>query len=876
MTRSSPPALARWLLRMRPLGEHRADVEADLAELFSARCASHGVEYARRRYYRDVISLWHPFAAFSSERSGSAPRHPAAEIVQDLTYAVRLLRRSPGIVLVTIAGLGLAIGVSTAVFTFLNAAMFAPTGIDRPSSAVRVLRATKQGSSTSWPYSEYVQLRDNARHAALEAFIQDTSWLSTTSDVDAAEAAQVHYVSGGFLPTFGGRPSRGRAIEPADDVIGAPPVVVLSHRFWSGRVGADPRIVGQQIWLNGVAVTVVGVSAEKFRGFDDRSPVLWAPIATYHVVDGGRPIDRRSHVGVTVVGRLGDVGRAQAEAQLGAAAATIALDPQVDSTPAAGVRLLGAGDRLSPADAWLVTLIATIVMVVIGLVLLLACVNVTNLLLASALSRRREIGVRLALGASRARLMRQLLTESLSLGLAGGALGMIFTVWLVPLIARVARAPVALDVAPDLRTFMFLTGISLVAGLGAGLAPARHALRDDFASPLKDGGKGSESPRSQKLRSALVATQAAASIALMILAALLTRGMMRATQVDVGFDADRLLTVAPAVSRNSQDTASASGYWPVALERVAALPGVRSLSLTSRAPFGWEGGEVTIIRSQSSRYAIYHYRTQAEYFATVGLRLVRGRLYTPAEVAEGARVAVISESIARDLFPGEDPIGQTLARLPGGANDTVIGIVSNAITARLRDLTAAAIYRPLADARTARMVIRTDGAPEALVPSVRNALQPLNPRIRLEIRPVSDGLREQLAEPRTLATLAGALAIIALALAVVGIYGVTAFVVSQRTHEIGVRMALGATADAVRTLLLRDSMKPVGMGLLAGIGIALLGGRVFSGMLYGATPADPVAYGAAVVVLIVAAAIAVLLPARRATSVDPSTVLRQL
>jgi predicted permease len=863
-------------LRLRPLGARRADIEADLVELFAARCSDRGVKYARRRYYRDVISLWRPFAARRSGQSDSVPRHPVAEIVQDLTYALRLLRRSPGIVTVTIAGLGLAIGVSTAVFTFLNAAVFAPTGIDRPSSAVRVLRATKQGSSTSWPYSEYVQLRDGTRQAALDAFIPDTSWLSTTPDVDAAEAAQVHYVSGGYLPTFGGRPSRGRAIEPADDVIGAPPVVVLSHRFWSRRLGGDPRIVGQQVWLNGVAVTVVGVSAEKFRGFDDRSPVLWAPIATYHVVDGGRPVDRRSHIGVTVVGRLRDVGRAQAEAQLAAVAATIGLDPQGDSTPATGVRLLGAGDRLSPADAWLMALIATIVLVVIGLVLLLACVNVTNLLLASALSRRREIGVRLALGASRARLMRQLLTESLSLGLAGGALGMIFTVWFVPVIARIARVPVALDVAPDLRTLIFLTGISLIAGLGAGLAPARHAIRDDFASPLKDGGKGSESPRSLKLRSALVGIQATASVALMILAALLTRAMMRATQVDVGFDADRLLIVAPAVSRNSQDTSSASGYWPVALERIAALPGVTSLSLTSRPPFGWEGSEVTIIRSEGSRYAIYHYRTQAEYFATVGLRLVRGRLYTPAEVGEGAGVAVISESIAKDFFSGEDPIGQTLARIPGGASDTVIGIVSNAITARLRDLTGAAIYKPLADARAARMVIRTDGAPEALVPSVRNALQPLNPRIRLEIRPVSDGLQEQLAEPRTLATLAGALAGIALALAVVGIYGVTAFVVSQRTHEIGVRMALGATAGAVRTLLLRESMRPVGVGIVAGIGVALLGSRVFSGMLFGATPSDPVAYGAAALVLVVAAAIAVLIPARRATTVDPSTVLRQL
>jgi predicted permease len=806
----------------------------------------------------------------------SMPGHPAAEVAQDLTYALRLLRRSPGIVSVTVAGLGVAIGVSTAVYTMLNAAVFPATGIYDSSAAVRVLRATKQGSSTSWPYSDYLQLRDAPGPAVLEAFLPGTAWLSRTPDIDAAESAPVHFVSGGYLSTLSRRPSLGRLIEPADDAIGAPPVVVVSHRFWSRRLGADPWIVGQRIWLNGVAMTVVGVSTEKFRGFDERSAALWAPMSAHHLVFGGRPLDGRAHAGVTVVGRLRESSRTQAEAQLGAVAASIGLNPALaDTEPATGVRLLAPGERLSPAEAWIVALTTTIVFVVIGLVLLLACVNVTNLLLASALSRRREIGVRLALGASRARLMRQLITESMSLGLAGGAVGLVITIWLVPFVARVAQLPVDLEIAPDLRAFLFLAGISLVAGFGAGLAPARHAIRDDFASPLKEA-RGSEPGRPLKLRSVLVGVQAAASVALMILAALLTRGLIRATQVDVGFEADRLLTVAPAASRIAQDPSVASAYWSVALERVRALPQVTSASLTSRPPFGWEGSEVTIFRHGSTRYAIYHYRTEADYFATVGLRLVRGRLYTAKEVAERAGVVVISEAVARDFFAGEDPIGQTLARIQGDAKAVVIGIVSNAITGRLRDVTGAAIYWPIAELRGARLVIRSAGPPESLVPSVRSAIQPLDPRLRLEIRPVSQGLQEQLAEPRTLASLAGALAAIALALAVVGIYGVTAFVVSQRTHEIGVRMALGATAAAVRALLLRESMKPVALGIAAGVGAALLGSRAFSGLLYGSTTADPVAYGAAALVLVLAAALAVLLPSRGATAVDPSTVLRQL
>jgi predicted permease len=878
MNQGAPPRLARVLLRIVRLGDRRAEIEADLLDLFAERAASRGLRYARRRYYGDVLSLWTSRSARTpSPRATGSRRDPMRELGHDVIYAMRLLRRSPAVVAIAILGLGLAIGVGTSVFTLLNAAALRPTGILDPSAVVRVLRKYDNGLGTSWRYAEYIRLREGTRSATPEAWLREELSFGTTPDGDTSTTSGVIFASGGYLGSLNGRTTLGRVLSPADDRPGADPVVVISHTLWSRTLSSDPAIVGRAIWLNGVRFTIVGVTARGFTGMIDANPAIWAPIATYHVATGGPPLDRNVSATVNVVVRLGSGALdAQARSELNAAAVALATDRTDSSEPLTGVHFIAVGESVNRADAAVFALVMAIVVSVIGLVLLLACVNVTNLLLASAVTRQRELGVRVALGASRWRIVRQLMTESLLLGLAGGACGLLFTVWLVPVLARIARVPGAIDLDPNLRVYLFLGLTSILAGLGAGVVPARHAMRDSFGSPLTgSSAQSGSSRRSRSSRSVLVGVQAAASLVLMVVAALLTRGMVRATQVDIGFDARQLLTVNPALARGRYDAAGAKAYWDVALDRVRALPGVQSASLAEFPPFGG-GVKVTMFRNARGRYTIYHNDTRADYFATLGLRAVRGRTYTAAEAADRAPVAVISERLAEDYFSGENPVGQSLDRILEGSHATIVGVVSTAITARLGDLGSATIYQPMQDTLGAKMVVRSSGSPEALVQSIRSALHSLDPRARLAITLVSDGLERQLSEPRALATLAGALACLALALAVVGLYGVTAFVVGQRTQEIGVRMALGASHRDVMRLLLRDSLRPVLFGLLAGVAAALLAGRALAGALFGVPPADPLAFGSAILVLVVAATGAVIFPTRRASAVDPAAVLRQL
>lgn len=878
MSRSRLPGLARLLLRIVPLGDRRSEIEADLLELFTERAASHNARYARRRYYGDVLSLWRSRGTsnIQPDLPGVRP-HLLREVVQDVSYALRMLRRTPAVVTVAVLGLGLAIGVGTAVFSLLNAAAFRSTGITDPSTSVRVLRAYQNGTGTSWHYSDFAQLRDGARGASLDAWLRDDAAVGFTANSDAPRTMGVTFVTGSYLGRLNSRTTRGRLLLPSDDPSGSPPVVVISYGLWHRTLAADPAIIGRTLWLNGVAFTVVGVAARGFTGMTASSPTIWAPIGSYHLVTGGTAVDRNTALAVNVVGRLDkDASMAQSASALSAIAVALP-EARLDSEgqPLTGVHLVATTDSVG-REASGIALVAAIVVTVIGLVLLLACVNVTNLLLAAAVARQREFGVRLALGASRWRIVRQLMTESVLFGIGGGVSGLLITVWLVPTLASVARAPASLDLDPDLRVYLFLAALSIVAGVGAGLVPARHAMRDRFASPLKGLSAGNTAfSRSVSSRAVLVAVQAAVSLVLLVGAALLARGMVRATQIDVGFDANRLLTVSPGFGRGGYDSARAQAYWQVALERVQLLPGVRSASLADSPPFG-EGARVTIFRRPDGRYTIYYNDTRAEFFTVVGLHTVRGRTYTAAEVAERAAVAVISEGLARDFFGLDDPVGQPLGRIIEDSKATIIGVVSNAITARLRELGSATIYQPMGQTVGAKMLVRTVGPPEALMPSVRAALQPLDPRAQLNIGLVADGLQRQIAEPRALATVAAFLAIIALALAAVGLYGVTAFIVGQRTQEIGLRIALGANGRDVMRLLLNDSLRPVLIGLAVGVVLALLGGRVFAGALYGVPSADPIAFVSAISVLAIAAVAAVILPTRRASAVDPAAVLRQL
>jgi predicted permease len=621
-------------------------------------------------------------------------------------------------------------------------------------------------------------------------------------------------------------------------------------------------------------VTIVGVAARQFTGLGDQPPTLWAPFGSYAALYRGTPIARTSLVNVDVAGRIprGQT-RDQAEAALGAVAAAAATTADTGLARTTGVRLDPAGSRFQGPDGSMMAVAVVIIVILLGLVVLLACVNVANLQLASALARHREIGVRLALGARRGRIVRQLVTESLALGIAAGLLGLLVMVWLTPALASMVRVPQTMDLTPDARVYVFVSLISVMAGIASGLAPARHGTGGDLLTPLKGELPRAGSGRPGRLRSTLIGVQAAASLVLIVLAALLTRATVRATRVDIGFDANHLIAIAPDFTMENYDRARARAFWLAGLERVRALPGVQSASLALFPPYGGARA-VTQVMHNSARYEVYSNDVLPDYFSTLGLRIVRGRTFTDGEVAAAARVVIVSETLARDFWPGQDPVGRSLQPFDG-SNDLVIGVVSNAITFRLRDRSAAALYRPLASFHNARAVLRTAGPPEGRAPALRDALQALDPRLRLDVSLPGVGLQDQREEPRIMAGLSGGLAVLALALAIIGIYGVTSFVTGQRTREIGVRLAIGASRSAILRLLLRDSLKPVAIGISAGAVIALLAGQTLAGMLYGVGGRDPLAFGAAVSLLIVSAVIAVWIPARRAARVDPALVLRQ-
>jgi predicted permease len=428
----------------------------------------------------------------------------------------------------------------------------------------------------------------------------------------------------------------------------------------------------------------------------------------------------------------------------------------------------------------------------------------------------------------------------------------------------------------DGNVLAFLIVVSVAAGLGAGVAPAKHAAHDDVNSVLKSGGRGGGSGRLNRIRATLLGVQAAASVVLVVLAALLTRGMVAATRVDVGFAADRMLAVVPAFPPGEHGRVAARAFVNAAAERLAAIPGIASYSLASFPPYGG-ATRVTIFNRADGRYTINYNDTDAEYFSTLGLRVLRGRTYTVPEVRDRAPVAVVSEALARDFFPGEDPLGQPLSRVvEDGGDAVIIGVVSNAITTRLRERSEAAIYQPIASPHAARLLIRTQASSSLYIATIRSALQPLDSRARLEVTPVSDGLARQLGESRTLASLASTFAAVALCLAIVGLYGVTAFVINQRSQEITLRVALGATRRDVLRMLLGDSLRPVMLGLGAGIFVALGAGRLVSGTLYGIGPADPIAFGVSIVILLLSTIAAIIVPARRAATVDPAEVLKQV
>jgi putative ABC transport system permease protein len=851
-----------------------ADWKSDLAELFRERRRTRGTFYATRRLAADVASLF-------------TPRPRVGEGLQDVRHAFRLFRKHALVVGITVAGLGLAIAMCTTVFTILNASLFRPYEMDDPSTIVKVNRLYERGMSTTWPYSAFVELQRGSTLATVEASLTDEVRLEPGQPGVRIKPESIMFVSGGYLPMLGGRTVLGRTLDPSDDRPGAAPVVVISHEFWTRYFRSEANVIGRTIRLSNGAATIAGVLRPNFSGPTERPPSFWSPFAAYDAIYGSSVIGASSQIQVRVIARTAS---SSARVQLSGIAAGL---PPMGFVGAAtilekttGVELVSGASRIDGPDAASVYLVIAIIFLILGLVLALACANVANLLLAGASSRAREFGVRVAMGASRRRLVRQLLTESVVIGIAAGLVGFTLSLWLVPAVTRVVGLPMSTDVSLNWSVMIFSTAIAVASGLGAGLAPARYGSRSDVAGILKAQSlQAGSSPRASRLRRGFIAFQAAASMLLLVTSALFLRAALHITHVDLGFDADKLVTVTVAfpdapgygAAKTETQQAQIASFWRTAMGRVSALPSVERVSLTLYPPFSGLTS-MTKIDHGGSPYTIFNHRTDAAYFAAAGYRVVRGRAYTAEEVASRAPVALVSEGLARDFLPGVDPIGAPLTTMTAdkdGGRITIIGIVADSMASNIRARGNGAVYRPiepdaLADAR---LVVRT-ADPNHVIRDVESALVAVDPRVRPSSQIVREGVEKFMKEPQILAGLSSAVAVLALVLSVLGIFGVTSFVVGQRTQEVSVRMAIGASAGDVVRLLIRQNMWPVVGGLAVGLAAALLATRVLTGALSGVSPYDPLAIIPAVVVLATTALAAVAIPALRAARTDPASVLR--
>ena len=795
---------------------------------------------------------------------------------RDCRFAVRLFRRHPAPVCIAVSGLALAIGVVTAVFSIVNASMLRPHGMRDPSSVVSIARP----GHAVWvglPYAEFLRMRDANTLAGVEAAVSARVRISFTRDGQDIPRQAMSFVSAGYLGMLGARPELGRTLGAADDIPGAVPAVVISHHFWMTALEGDPEVIGRTVWVDRTPATLVGVLEPGFTGPQEPHRSIWASFGAHGVVTSGVPSSPASRLSVEVFARLRpDVSLAAATNNLNAL-----LDPADASSASRASGRVQVQSAASPIAGLMDgdTFVGLVCVIgIVGLVLAVACVNAATLLMASALTRGREVGVRLAMGATRGRLITQMLSESLVLGMAAGSLGFLVAFWLVPIFARLAAISNEVDAAPDGVVLLFAVAVALVCGVGAGVTPALHASRGSVVATLQTSGssrRGAMIPR--RFRMWFIGLQTAVSLILLISASLLARSAVKANSTDVAFDVDQLLGVSFAMPRTDFDEQT---YMRTALATVLDLPLVERASMAQNQPFGGTVERDRFMYGGRS-FALDVVRADAEFLSTVGIPVVRGRGLTADDVAQEAPVALISESVARTFFPERDPVGQMLSDVPADAGNrqapaTIIGVVPDALMRRLDTERSGAVYRPISRERSnpPNLIVRSV-RPAAASVAVEDALRRIDPRVQLSIRLVRAGLDDYRLGAERIAWLVAPGAVLALALAALGVYGLTTFVISQRLDEVSVRMALGASPWEVLRLLTADSLRPVFAGLVVGLIVAMALSAMMARQLSGISPHDPFSIATASAMLMICAVAAVLLPARRAARTDPASLLRE-
>jgi len=794
-------------------------------------------------------------------------------LLRDIRYGVRSLLKRPGFTAIALVALALGIGANTAIFSLVNAVLLRPLPFAEPDRLVWVWGNIKNGgnraSVSPLDFLDYRQQNHTFEEFAASLQLR----LNHTGDGEP-ERLEANGVTGNYFQALGAKPAFGRTFLLENEKPGNDQVAVLSYSFWQKRFAGDPAIINKTITLDGRSFAVLGVMPADFSM--PRAADIWVPL-NFDIHPGMK--QRKAHF-LRPIGRL-KAGVTMAQAQADTDAIARRLEEQnPESNSGWNLRLVSLREQLvGNTRPTLFILFGAV-----GFVLLIACANVANLLLVRAAGRQKEIAVRTALGAGRWRIVRQMITESVLLALVGGALGTLLAFWGVELLVALSAGslPLTANVQIDATVLGFTLLVSLLTGVLFGLAPAFRTMKLNLSESLKEGGRsGGEGAHRNRTRSVLVVIESAVAVVLLIGAGLLVRSLWLLQDTSPGFDPRNVLTMGVNLPGEKYDAPEKSARFFSELEsRVAGLPGVEAVGLVSELPLSGQPNDMPYTVEGRPPVSIDQAfdddfrRVNTDYFKALGIPFLRGRNFTEQEVREGARVVIISDLLARQVFPNEEPLGKRLIMAMGNTAFEIIGIVGDIRHRALESNPAAAMYMPAYEG-SMNVVIRSQGDPASLAAAVRKEVLQIDPNQPVaDVRTMEQWLDRAVAGPRYRTTLLGLFALVALALASTGIYGVMSYSVSQRTHEIGVRMALGARRNDVLRLVVRQGMTLVIIGVAIGLAGAFALTRLMASLLFGVTAKDPFTFVVVSALLAVVAFVACYMPARRATKVDPLTALR--
>jgi len=836
---------------------------------------------------------------------GIRRRFGVSDLWQDLRYAVRVLRKQPAFTAAAVLTLALGIGANAAIFSLINATLWQRLPVPDRDRLVYVSRGAPGGV---FPYPLYASLRDNNR-----VFDGFAVWGGITASLNAdnvTDLVQGNIVTGNLFGALGVRPELGRLLSSADDrTVGAHPVAVISHGLWQTRFGGRADVVGHNILLNGHSFTIVGVTPPEFRGPQvGRQPGLYVPMMMQAIMRPPRAaysgeknpdlLNNRTNSWLSGVARLKPgVTPEQARADL------IPIEAAYARTVGPGARAVGVAvlpvDEGNPAQRQVMRSVAFLLGGVVGAVLLIACANIANMLLARAIARRREIAVRLALGASAGRLFRQLLTESVLLSVVGGMLGL-GLVWAVA--RAVAGAPPPPGALPllveftiDRHVLAFSFALSVITGIVFGVVPARLATKPNVVPALKDSADGVERGRRVSLQKMLVVVEVALTMLLLIPAGLFVRSLQAAREIDPGFDVGRIVSAPLAINLLRYTSAQGREFYRQIVERAQRIPGVEAASV-ARVPVlngtarmlgflveGQPGPEADFVFSEGGGITRAPNQINANvvspgFFRTMGIPVMTGRDFGSQDAANSPPVVVINQATARMHFGTESPLGARVSfRGRQGPWYEIVGVVGDSKYATLGEEVARVVYMPVTQNHETGMTlyVRTSVPPAAVIGSLRREIQALDPNLPVPaVATMSDTMASSLFAPRLGAWLIALFGGLALLLAAIGVYGVLSFSIARRTREMGIRFALGARVGQVFLLVIRDGMVLVGAGMAIGISAGVVAARSLATFLYGVSTSDAATFVVSTLVLLLVALVACVIPAKRAMGVDPITALR--